>query len=322
MERKDDNYVLINKFKNMYVSFLSPLTKYIKIDKDNIEDIEKALSEQDIQSLARLTMLDNIRGGVKELNLKVPLISFGKSLLKEYGLNGNIIVSGKKIKDISSQDLVGDRLMVEIESLLDYNEDSLSEISSLCGSLDLPIIIRIGQDLEEVGKIVNKFSSSPIETLESFGFLDRKCYIYGLEYVDKDDQKLIKDYEATCIFSPQSDAKAGRGAINLYNFIYNDIKFGFSSEICYNVDMLQEGKLALFNTSNLMYESDLIDCDILLNALLAEDDNDDKLMIALSSNEVPENIFDKHIELDKYSDDYARLSKIAIEIATKIKEKI
>ena len=51
-------------------------------------------------------------------------------------------------------------------------------------------------------------------------------------------------------------------------------------------------------------------------------DNDDKLMIALSSNEVPENIFDKHIELDKYSDDYARLSKIAIEIATKIKEKI
>lgn len=86
--------------------------------------------------------------------------------------------------------------------------------------------------------------------------------------------------------------------------------------------MLQEGKLALFNISNLMYESDLIDCDILLNALLAEDDNDDKLMIALSSNEVPENIFDKHIELDKYSDDYARLSKIAIEIATKIKEKI
>ena len=85
--------------------------------------------------------------------------------------------------------------------------------------------------------------------------------------------------------------------------------------------MLQEGKLALFNTSNLMYESDLIDCDILLNALLTENDSD-RLILDLSSKEVPENIFDKHIELDKYSDDYARLSKIAIEIATKIKEKI
>lgn len=321
MERKDDNYVLINKFKNMYVSFLSPLSRYIKINKNSIDEIEKSLSVNDIQSLCRLVVLENVRAGVKELNLKVPLISFGKSLFKEYGLKGNIIISGKMLKHISSQDLVGDRLMVEIESLLDYSEDSLSEISSLCASLDLPIIIRVGQDLEEVGKIVNKFSSSPIETLESFGFLDRKCYIFGLEYIDKDDQKLIKDYDATCIFSPQSDARIGRGAINLYNFIYNDIKFGFSSEICYNVDMLQEGKLALFNTSNLMYESDLVDCEILLDALSSSDEND-RLMLELSSYERPSNILDRQVKIEKYGEDYFKLSKLALEIATKIKEKI
>lgn len=321
MERKDDNYVLINKFKNMYVSFLSPLSRYIKINKNSIDEIEKSLSEHDIQSLCRLVVLENVRAGVKELNLKVPLISFGKSLFKEYGLKGNIIISGKMLKHISSQDLVGDRLMVEIESLLDYSDESLSEISSLCASLDLPIIIRVGQDLEEVGKIVNKFSSSPIETLESFGFLDRKCYIFGLEYIDKDDQKLIKDYDATCIFSPQSDARIGRGAINLYNFIYNDIKFGFSSEICYNVDMLQEGKLALFNTSNLMYESDLVDCEILLDALSSSDEND-RLMLELSSYERPSNILDRQVKIEKYGEDYFKLSKLALEIATKIKEKI
>lgn len=321
MERKDDNYVLINKFKNMYVSFLSPLSRYIKINKNSIDEIEKSLSVNDIQSLCRLVVLENVRAGVKELNLKVPLISFGKSLFKEYGLKGNIIISGKMLKHISSQDLVGDRLMVEIESLLDYSDESLSEISSLCASLDLPIIIRVGQDLEEVGKIVNKFSSSPIETLESFGFLDRKCYIFGLEYIDKDDQKLIKDYDATCIFSPQSDARIGRGAINLYNFIYNDIKFGFSSEICYNVDMLQEGKLALFNTSNLMYESDLVDCEILLDALSSSDEND-RLMLELSSYERPSNILDRQVKIEKYGEDYFKLSKLALEIATKIKEKI
>ena len=208
--------------------------------------------------------------------------------------------------------------MLDIESLVDYNQDLLSAISDFSARANVPLAIELASDLENVGKIVNTYSSSPAEVLESFGLLDRECFVYGLNYLDKDDQKIVKDYDKTCIFSPQSDGKRGMGAINLFNFIYHRLKFGFSSGKCYNVDMLFEGKLAVLNTFNLMHESGNISTEEVLDSLT--DKSDDEIELDLFQEENIDNIWDKKVH--KKVEEFDSIQKKTIEIARKIKEKI
>ena len=213
--------------------------------------------------------------------------------------------------------------MFDVENLLDYAEGYLAELADITGKLDIPTIISLGRDIEEVGKLVNRYKMSPAEVIESFGFLDRDCYLYGLNYIDKDDQKLLSSYQPTLIFMPKNDGEEGRGEINLYNFIYNRLKFGFSSGKCYNIDMLGEGKLALTNTTNLMHERGLIATEELLSSLLMEETNE-TINIAIDELEREENVFDKKVEIqdENLVKEFYSLEEKVKQIAKRIKEKI
>lgn len=307
----------IKSFKNYYCDALyCSLGEFF--DSETISQIleNKMLTSQQIKILCEYAVIKNKMAGVSYLNLKVPDFGYGVELLEKYEMKGHEIVSANLMNCMPSKALVGQRLMLEVENLLEYNENFLSDLSDLSATAGIPLIFSLGQDLEEVGKIVNKFNLSPVQTLESYGFLDRECYVIGLNFIDKEDQKLLKDYNVTCIFSPCCDGEEGRGAINLYNFVYNELKFGFSSRKCYNVDMLKECYLARVNTSNLMYESDLIDIENLL--LAVSDDN----LIEIDWDELSkdENILNQNIKIN--IKEYEHIRKETREVIKNLKEKI
>ena len=177
----------IKSFKNYYCDALyCALGEFF--DKEKIDEIlnSKTLTQQQVKQLCEYAVIKNKIAGVTFLNLKVPDFGYGIELLEKYNMNGHEIVSANLMNCMPSKALVGQRLMLEVESLLEYNENFLSDLSDLSAKIDIPIIFALGQDLEEVGKIVNKFKMSPIQTLESFGFLDRECYVLGLNFIDKD----------------------------------------------------------------------------------------------------------------------------------------
>ena len=307
----------IKSFKNYYCDALyCSLGEFF--DSETISQIleNKMLTSQQIKILCEYAVIKNKMAGVSYLNLKVPDFGYGVELLEKYEMKGHEIVSANLMNCMPSKALVGQRLMLEVENLLEYNENFLSDLSDLSATAGIPLIFSLGQDLEEVGKIVNKFNLSPVQTLESYGFLDRECYVIGLNFIDKEDQKLLKDYNVTCILSPCCDGEEGRGAINLYNFVYNELKFGFSSRKCYNVDMLKECYLARVNTSNLMYESDLIDIENLLSAV--SDDN----LIEIDWDELSkdENILNQTIRIN--INEYEHIRKETREVIKNLKEKI
>ena len=262
------NIISMKKFKNAYCDALScGLGKFLFIDEDNYNEILSNLSRGELELICDYVVLKNKIAGVGDLNIKVPYAQMGKKSLEKYGLEGNEILSAECVNGLSTKDLVGGRMIVEVSNLQNYNEGALSDISSFCATTDTPILIHFGRDLAQVGLIVNRFGSSPAQTLENFGLLDRECLLYGMNFIDKDDQILLSQYDPTIILSPQSDGEEGKGAINLYNLIYNRLKFVFSSGKCYNVNMLGECRLAKINTNNLMYESKLIDAKDLLAAV-------------------------------------------------------
>ncbi len=309
----------INSFKNYYCDALyCSLGEFIDVfDNFNEDEILKRLTTKDVKSLCEYAVVKNKIAGVGELYLKVPYPLVGREALGKYGLVGKEILSAKTMESLTTKDILGGQLMLMVEDLLDYKEDFLARLSDFLGRLNMTVMICLGQTLEEVGKIVNKFGHSPCEILEDFGFLDRECYIYGLNFIDKDDQKLLSKYDTTLIFSPRSDGEEGKGGINLYNFIYNRLKFGFSSGKCYNIDMLGEAKLASINTNNLMYERGLVKENELLDALST---NDEKMQLNVSL--ISSHILDSRIEIldEKLKEDYLKLREQIKEIAHKIKE--
>lgn len=305
----------IKSFKNYYCDALyCALGEFF--DKEKIDEIlnRKTLTQQQIKLLCEYAVIKNKIAGVTFLNLKVPDFGYGIELLEKYNMNGHEIVSANLMNCMPSKALVGQRLILEVESLLEYNENFLSDLSDLSAKIDIPIIFALGQDLEEVGKIVNKFKMSPVQTLESFGFLDRECYVLGLNFIDKDDQKLMRDYGATCIFSPCCDGEEGKGAINLYNFIYNDLKFRFSSRRNHNIDMLKECWLAMVNTSNLMFEKDLIKIEDLLQAVF--DKNGIDIEISIGEYERKEGLLNKKIKLniEDFENVYKNVEKLVFQL--------
>ena len=271
-----------------------------------------SLSGQEYQDVCDYVVVKNIMAGVGEVNLKTKSFGYAQKSLEKYGIKGKVIVDCEEINSLPATALVGDNLIIEISSL-DKEDNILNQTADFVGRIDGEVLVKIGQDLEEVGIIVNRFNSSPVETLESFGFLDRKCNVYGLNFIDKDDKKLLKEHDVFCIFSPRSDAYEGRGSVNLYTFVYDDLRFGFSSGKCYNIDMLAEARLAKFNTANLMYEAGLIDNQTLKKSL-----TNGEFDIKLDGLEKEENIFDKKVEFDH--NDYLVLREKIKGIVRKIKE--
>ena len=317
--RRELEKIKIGKFCNYYCDGLyCALTEFLDINIDNYEKIDKMLTLDEKQTLIDYAVCKNISAGVGKLNIKVSEFGIGLKSLEKYRLDGKEIVSAKNFNAMPTSSLIGERTMLDIENILDYNQNTLSDLSDFCARSDVPLAIEVASDLENVGKIVNMYKCSPVEVLESFGFLDRKCFVYGLNYIDKDDQKLLVDYDKICVLSPQDDGERGKGSINLFNFIYNHLKFGFSSGKCYNIDMLLEGKLARLNTFNLMHEGDIISSEDILKALSSNDD--ESLEIGLSSEERLTNLFDKRLQIEV--DDLKGLREKTMQIARNIKEKI
>ena len=321
---REKNKVFLKPFKNLYCDgVFSSLGRYIDVYECDENEILNLLSRQDIEILIETAVLKNKVAGVKFVNIKVPFVGIGVKLLEKHGMQGNEILSARQMTSLTAGEAVGGQIGFDVENLLDYAEGYLAELSDFVGQLDIPIFISFGRDIEEVGKLVNRYNMSPAEIIESLGFLDRKCFFYGLNYIDKEDQKLLKNYSPTLIFMPKNDGEEGRGVINLYNFVYHQLKFCFSSGKCYNIDMLGELKQAKTNTSNLMHERGLLSLEDMVSSIELEE-NPYELSLDLDEEENEENILEKMMKIEDQTIIYqlSVLEEKTKEIAKRIKEKI
>lgn len=300
----------LRPFRNLYCSAVEcGLSEFCKVEQI------APLSDEELMQICEYVIAKNKQSGVKELFLKLPKFINIFDLFEKYELTGKVIISGLQIESIESKFITSGKIIIEIESLADFDENVLNKLAHFVGDYNLPVLLNLGDNLEEVGKVANKYKMSPTELAESFGFLDRKCYARGLNFVDKDDQLLLKNYDVTLILSPRSDGEEGKGFVNNYNLIYHDLSFGFGSGKCYNVDMLAEGKLSILNTSNLMNESGLVKCDKILDALSCETG---EIQIPFDEDALFETILDKKVNLLNIDES---LKVNAKKIAQKLKEK-
>lgn len=302
----------LKPFKNYYCEALPcGIGKFYNFKKED----EEKLSPVEVKTLCEMAIAKNAIAGVKEIFLKLPYFVELDDLFEKYGLKGKIVLPATQFSIVPTKALVGDKLIIEIESFVDLNDNFLNDLANFVGDEKLEVLINLGDNLAEVGKVVTRFNISPTELAESYGFLDRKCYVRGLNHVDKDDLLLLKNYDAFGIITPRDDGQHGRGFINNYNLTYNDFLFGFGSGGCYNIDMLAEGKLSSLNTSNLMSEGNVLDYSKVLDALSCERG---EIEVEFDSDALGQTILDEKICLGRLEE---KLIEEVKKIAKKLKEK-
>ena len=314
-----ENLVKLKYFKNLYCDVLScGLGEFM--DETCEQDLIRKLTIDQLEKITEYVAIKNKLAGVGQVMFKMPYPRIASKMIEKYGLNGKEILSAKVVNNLTIDDFVGDKIIVEIEDINDYSDGQLSDISQFCATTDTEVLINFGQSLEEVGKSVNRFGMSPASALESFGFLDRKCYLKGLNFIDKDDQNLILQYGAQLIFTPRQDGEEGTGAINMYNFVFHGHKFGFGSGKCYNIDMLKEGKVAVINTNNLMHGK-VAHVEQILKALQSEEGS---FELSIANDYRRDALLEQKIEIQDESliKRHIELRENMKQIAKELKEKL
>lgn len=302
----------LKPFKNYYCEAIPcGVGKFYKFKKED----EGELSPDEVRILAEMGILKNSLGGVKEVYLKLPYFVEVDDLFDKYNMQGKIILPATQIFNIPTKALVGDRLILEIESFSELSDNFLNDLANFVGDEKIDVILNLGDNLEEVGKVVNRFNMSPTELAESYGFLDRKCYVRGLNHVDKDDLLLLKSYNAFAILTPRDDGEKGKGFVNNYNLIYHEFRFGFGSGGCYNIDMLAEGKLSCLNTANLMSRGGIVESEIILEALSY---HSGQIEVEFDNGALDETILEERVCLGRLDEGLTDKVK---QIAKKLKEK-
>jgi hypothetical protein len=279
---------------------------------------EDLFSKEELLTLSKFALVLNSRADVGKVNLSAPNADI-LPFFEEFGLDGRVILPYEAIPSLKTSDFVGGRVALEVKSLLENDEKTISDISDLSGKMKIPVFINFGRTLEEVGLLSSRYNSSPARLLEDFGFLDRECYLLGCNFIDKDDLDIISSYGGKVVLTPRSDMMKGCGAVNLYSIENKGIEYGFGNQSYPQIDMANEAEIARGNTANLLYERGLISTESLLKALLLEEEDSER---SIEKDKVfpLENVFKINDNCTKKEDEKFDLLKTQTEKI--IKEKI
>ncbi len=258
--KQTDFYInsFCNALKSVCFEFL-PFEKALEIS-DNLSDL---LTNEEIKEINRYMVLKNLESKVSELTLITHEVNSAVQTMLEFDLTGSVLIYGKSIQDFNLFKSQVDDLMqkqdkikigIYIDNILDFSEEDLCKLSDFTGKEKLPIYLNFLRTLDEAGSLDKLYGKSPAKVLEDFGFLDRKCYCVGCNFLDKDDAEVLYFNHAYIILTPLSDMMLGKGAVNLQMLLGQGLTVSLGSDSYIPIDMNLEGKIALGNTANLMYD--------------------------------------------------------------------
>ncbi len=282
-------------FSNCYCNPLAIINQN-KLDK--IDFSKPFQTSEELIDFYEFVLAKNYKSGVKDIFIINDFLLDLSSFSNKYNLNIKNIINAENIFKVPSSFLVGKDLIVELKNIEEYSDNFLSEVVSLCAKLDLPILIHFAKDLTSLGKLSSKYNKAPEKVLEDFGFLDRKCYLLGCNYLDKDAIYLFDSYDIEYIFTPLSDAENARGFLNFKLFENKICHIGTDEEK--DFDILKQADFLRLTTNNLLCKNDMIEYEKYFKLLSLNE------KIILNRNNLKEFL---KIKIDLKVDDFQLLSE-------------
>lgn len=151
----------------------------------------------------------------------------------------------KDMKDVSISPLI--RPILYAHSLYSCDESQFNELNKFAVKHNLIKSTHASETLREVGLMDSKYGMTPIELLESYGFLDTPCVLAHCVHCDKNDSEIMSNYPVTVATNPSSNLILGSGIAPLYSYIKNNINISIGTDGAAsnnNLNMFKEMYLA------------------------------------------------------------------------------
>lgn len=244
----------------------------------------KFWQKDELLLLYEYVIAKNFTSGVKELWIVNDFNLDLSPLAQKYSMKIKSIVKMENINALASSMLVNDGVVIEVDKLEELGEREASEIVSFSARLNIPLLVHFGQDLYSLGALDKKYRMPPERVLEELGFLDRKCYLFGCNYLDKDALSLFENYEVEYIFSPLDDGENGRGFLNFKLY---------ENKVCHlasrggEIGMTANANFLRLSTNNLLSSAEMIALSSYGRLLPFESDDDEILRLLKSKITLP-----------------------------------
>lgn len=102
-----------------------------------------------------------------------------------------------------------------LRNIDEKEEKELDEICEKAAKQKEKVFAKVGLTLEELGAIDKHYGKMLSEVLEDFGFLDRGLVLVGGNCLEKDELRLLKNYDTQVVLTPNEDGRLGRRPTNL-----------------------------------------------------------------------------------------------------------
>lgn len=131
-------------------------------------------------------------------------------------------------------------------SIYTESEQDLEIYIEFAKKHNLPLSASLSETLEEVGECTIKNNNkSPVQYLEDLGFLDRECTLHHCVHMDKDDVKILADYNVNVVTCPSNNLKLASGIAPLSTFLANNVNLALGTDgPTDRIDMFKEMFLA------------------------------------------------------------------------------
>ena len=151
--------------------------------------------------------------------------------------------------------------VIYAHSIYTLSDDELNYLVDYSAKNKLPMSMHMSETLKEVGDCTVKNECTPPEYLENIGFLDRKTTLYHCVHLDKDDIKILADYNVNVVTCPSSNLKLASGIAPIYSMLNQGLNIcigtdGVASNNAF--DMFKEMFLVATLNKALLYDASII----------------------------------------------------------------
>jgi len=148
---------------------------------------------------------------------------------------------------------------VALRNVDEKAETELDEICENAAKEKDKIFAKVGLNLEELGTIDKHYGKTLTEVLEEFGFLDREFVLVGGNCLEKDELRLLKNYDAKIVVTPNEDGRLGRRPTNLNTLRNLDFDIAIGSGDFAEIDFFAFMRQMILTQRGLFEDKNIMD---------------------------------------------------------------
>jgi len=233
-----------------------PLMRWLN---EKIWPFEARLTEEDIYNGALLGIIEMIKSGTTsfvDMYFREDTIAKACRRANIRGFLGSPIIGDMWERQIDEtlslydefkeDDLI--KIFIAPHSPYTCSFETLKKVGEIARNYKLPIHIHIAETKDEVNIIREKYNKTPAEVCKDAGLYDEnKVVAAHCVYLNDDDIIMVKNYDFSVVYNPQSNMKLASGAAPIVKMMKNGINVALGTDGASsnnNLNMIDEMKSA------------------------------------------------------------------------------